>query len=330
MGEGDLRRVVSTGEHLGHEADDAPSDLGHWQVGRVAVVGAGGFLGGYLLDEVRRVAPTAELVGVIRPGGTRPERPEVRFTTELPSADVVFHVAGGGAIGASLEDPLGDLLRHTGTVVESLERLRRTPNARFVLASSAAVYGPAASPVEETARRRPTSPYGVSKAAAEEYVRVYRDLYGVDGRIARIANPYGPGQRSRVVYDLAVRAISEGAPLVLRGDGRERRDFIHARDVARAMIRIAALGEPGGVYNVGTGRPTELRRLGELVAASCGLPEGSVTTDGKVQPGAVAEFYPSVEKLEALGFRPLVPLPGGIAETVAWIRHERRAARGGP
>ena len=162
----------------------------------------------------------------------------------------------------------------------------------------------------------------MSKLAAEHYATVYRHRYGVDCRVARIGNPYGPGQRRLAIYDLARRALREGAPLHIRGDGCEVRDFIHGEDAARALVAIARRGEPGGVYNVGSGRPVSLREVATCIASSAGLPTGAVEADGQVEEGKVSVFYPCVQRLAGLGFQATRTLSEGIAQTVEWLRNE--------
>ncbi len=243
----------------------------------------------------------------------------VEYLAALPASDLVFHLAGSSGIEESLEDPRQDLLNNALGTLEVLEAARRMPGARVVVASSAAVYGRVQGLVSEEQPPHPISPYGVSKLAAEAYVRSYAHLHGVEGLIARVGNPYGPGQRRRVIYDLARRALHEPPPLRLRGSGSEVRDFVHASDVAGALIAIALHGAPGETYNVGSGRAVTLREVAEYVARAAGLPASAVRPDDTPTPGKVDEFRPSIDKLAGLGYQAAVPLERGIEQTVAWV-----------
>jgi len=274
---------------------------------RIAVTGGSGFLGTFLLAVLKEELPDAVVL-------------EVGRGQPLPESDVVFHLAGSVGIEASLADPSLDLDSNAGETLRRLEELRAASRKPyFVLASSCSVYGAAASPVPEDAPRVPRSPYGASKAAAELLVGAYGFLAGIGGRIARIANPYGPGQRRLVVYDLARRALAEPGPLRVRGTGEEIRDLVHGEDVARALVAIATRGEDGGIYNVGSGVPAAMRDVAASIARAAGKRPEDIGFEGTGEPGKVDTFVPSIDRICALGFQPRRSLAEGLEETVRWI-----------
>jgi UDP-glucose 4-epimerase len=284
-------------------------------------MGAAGFLGTYLLQALVEEIPDVQITGV-DPRAPESPVPDIKYSKVLVPADVLFHLAGGAGIAASMDNPEADLEANTKLTLQVLEAIRAGRASTMVLASSCAVYGIANGAAREDLPPQPISPYGVSKLAAEHYVRVYHLLHKIDGRIARIGNAYGPGQRRLVVYDLVKRALEQGAPLRLRGDGMEVRDFIHAKDVARGLIAIALRGKPGGVYNVSAGQPLSLLELATMIATAAGLPNESVECSKEQEIGKVREFYPSTERLAGLGFRVSEPIEQGITETVNWVRNE--------
>ena len=286
---------------------------------RLTVTGARGFLGRYLVRALRAEWPDARIFAVVSEPPAEPAH-DLEYVADLPESDIVFHLAGSSGVERALEDPFRDLGENALGALRVLETIRRMPGVRLVLASSAAVYGHAAGVVSEAQPPEPISPYGISKLAAEGYVRAYAHLYGVEGCIARIGNVYGPGQRRLAIYDLARRALHEPPPLILRGAGWEVRDFVHASDVARALITIARLGAPGEAYNVGSGRSVTLLEVADLVASAAGLPVGEVRPDGTAAPGKAGRFSPSIDKLARLGYRAAIGLEDGIEETVAWVR----------
>lgn len=284
---------------------------------RISVTGAAGFLAPYVLQALHGL--DAELVGVT---GREPEmRVEgVTYRETLPVSDIVLHLGGRASIDRSVSDPFADLEANAAGTLRVLEAVRHMPAARLVLASSVAVYGDVEGVIDESVTPRPVVPYGVSKLAAEGYVRSYGRLHGVVGCIARLGNVYGPGQRQLVVFDLARRATTTGAPLVVRGTGSDVRDFVHAADAARALVRIALAGEPGEIYNIASGEPVTVRRVAELVAAAAGLGQDAVRADGQVRVGTTGVSRPSIEKIGRLGYEARVPLETGLAATVAWVR----------
>ena len=288
---------------------------------RVAVTGANGFLGSHLLAALRQAMPEGDIRGVVRSDPVH-RVPGVTYTDDLRPTDLLFHLAGSPGIAASLRDPSQDLDSNADLTLAMLEAVRAGAASTIVLCSSCAVYGAVEGPAYEDQPLQPISPYGVSKLAAEKYTIVYHRLHGLDGRVARISNPYGPGQRKLAIYDLARRALGQGTPLRIRGDGAAVRDFIHAEDAARGLITIGLRGEPGGVYNVGSGHPVTVRTVATHVAKAAGLPADAIEVDGRVEVAKVSRFFPSVQRLAGLGFQATRPLAEGIQETVDWLRNE--------
>jgi UDP-glucose 4-epimerase len=118
--------------------------------------------------------------------------------------DVIFHLAGNSSVPQSLLHPARDLQSNLMPTLRLLENLKNRSSAPLlVFASSAAVYGePSYVPVDEQHPTCPTSPYGVSKLRAEQYITVYSELYGIRAVLLRLFPVYGPGQRKQIVYDL--------------------------------------------------------------------------------------------------------------------------------
>jgi UDP-glucose 4-epimerase len=286
---------------------------------RVAVTGTHGFLGRVLYDALCR---NLDRVVPIR----RRESGSGTLYEALPSCDVLYHAGGGSTVAAAMENPLGDLRAHVHSLVEILEAARRGTVGTVVLASSAAVYGDFDGMVTESTPRRPVSAYGASKLSAEIYLETYCRQFGLDGRIARIANPYGPGQRKYVIFDLVHRALTAQPPLRLRGTGTEIRDFVFVDDAVAALIAVGERGARLNAYNIGSGEPVALRTVASLVASAAALQPDAVQVDGDGEPGKIKSFYCSTDKIHALGWVPQTSLELGIAATVRWVREEMACA----
>ncbi len=201
-----------------------------------------------------------------------------------------------------------------------LERAR-DESARFVFASSAAVYGhPDTVPIPEDAPTEPTSPYGLSKLAAEQYVRLYADLYDLSAVVLRYFNVYGPGQLDgdySAVISVFVDQAATGDPITVEGDGSQTRDFVHIDDVVQANL-LAAASEDAGVFNVGTGESVSILELAEIVRDVIGSDSQIVHTESR--SGDIDRSRANVSKLESdLGFEPSVPLENGL-ETLSGQR----------
>lgn len=316
---------------------EPPTPCGSALVKSVLVTGAAGFLGRYVarhfaregwrvvgIDE--RTPENAELGAgdyrqILLPGQA--------FVELVCSAapQVCVHCAGRAAVGLSLEDPAADYRGNTTMVFEVLDTLRRhAPACRFVLLSSAAVYGnPASLPVAEEHAVAPLSPYGYHKRQAELLCEEFARLYQLPTVCARIFSAYGPGLRRQVMWDICHRALSLGQ-LSLRGTGAESRDFIHATDIARALHLLATVAPAAGeIYNVASGREVTIADLAAQLLAA--LPSKvQPAFDGMASPGNPLNWRADTTKIAKLGFTPSVPLQAGLVAVATWCRMELAGA----
>ncbi|HEV3471025.1 MAG TPA: NAD(P)-dependent oxidoreductase, partial [Pyrinomonadaceae bacterium] len=256
---------------------------------KLLITGSNGFVGG----SVGRWAARAghEVLGVARASQPAPGWPgayaqadalasDLTETINAFAPDALLHAAGTASVGASLKAPLDDLRASVLTWANVLDSVRRSRSRPLVLfPSSAAVYGDLPElPARESEDPRPISPYGFHKAACELLAREYADCFGLDILVCRLFSVFGEAQRRLLVWEL-YRQFAGPDPVVwLEGTGEETRDYLHADDVAAALLELAAGPRGGGrclVVNVGSGVETgvlELARgVGALVAPSKGV-----------------------------------------------------------
>lgn len=251
--------------------------------------------------------------------------PDARLSELLRSAApaVCVHCAGRASVGLSMEQPAEDYRGNTLLVFELLEALRRTvPRCRFILLSSAAVYGdPASLPVSETHAVQPLSPYGYHKRQAELLCEEFSRIYALPTACARIFSAYGPGLRRQVIWDICQKWLATGA-LTLHGTGAESRDFIHAGDIAQGLrvLAEAAPGE-GDIYNLATGREVTIAELAHLLLAALGAKTEPIF-DGRATPGNPLRWRADIAKISALGFQPATSFESGIAAVAQWTKTE--------
>jgi UDP-glucose 4-epimerase len=180
-------------------------------------------------------------------------------------------------------------------------------------------------PTPETEPRTPESPYGVAKKLVDEYLRYFKDAYGLDYVSLGYANVYGPRQdphgEAGVVAIFSQRML-RGERCTIFGDGSQRRDYVYVEDVTDACVRAANIG--GGVYlNIGTGRETSVVQLFDMLKERVsGYTRTAEFADAK--PGDIPRscLDPSAAK-KHLGWEPWTTLEDGFTATVDWFAEHR-------
>jgi UDP-glucose 4-epimerase len=300
----------------------------------VLITGAAGFLGRYVARHFFERGYRVVGVDSSPPENTPSERLAVYHQFRLPDSNLLpllrddppelcIHCAGRASVGLSMTHPAGDYYGNAALTFEVLELLRNvSPRCRFVLLSSAAVYGnPVSLPVGEDQPTRPISPYGFHKHLAEHICREFHSVYGIPTASVRIFSAYGPGLRRQVVWDLCRKAI-ECEQLELQGTGEETRDFIHAKDVARGLdVVLHHAPMRGEAYNLAMGVQVSIANLAAVVLRALNL-DRKVIFSGENAPGNPLRWHADITKLSALGFRPSVDLEQGIQSFAGWSREE--------
>jgi dTDP-glucose 4,6-dehydratase len=170
----------------------------------------------------------------------------------------------------------------------------------------------------------PNSPYAASKAAADLVARSYAVTYGLDVRITRCSNNYGPYHFPEKVIPLFVTNLLDGLPVPLYGVGANIRDWLFVGDHCRGLALVLEKGAPGEIYNIGGGRELSNRSLTELLLDATGR-DWSFVNEIVDPRGAAHDHRYSVDygKIAALGYRPEMSFEDGLAQTVQWYREHR-------
>ncbi|MHA2358137.1 MAG: NAD-dependent epimerase/dehydratase family protein [Candidatus Heimdallarchaeaceae archaeon] len=236
----------------------------------------------------------------------------------LPEIDYIIHCAAQISPEKSVEKPIFDAKINILGTLQLLEYARKKDISKFLLLSSAATYGnPQFLPITETHPRNPISPYGISKLVSEKYTLLYADLYNLDTIVLLPFNVYSDLQKENdpyagVIYKF-IKSIKNNKAPVIQGDGHQTRDFIHVKDVARA-IEIA-LNKRGvcKTINIGSGEPISILELANMLIKFSKSDLEPVFD--KPREGDIRESYASTKtaKLE-LGFTPEIKLEKGLEE----------------
>jgi nucleoside-diphosphate-sugar epimerase len=246
-------------------------------------------------------------------------------------ADVVFHLASPASPGKSPYSYMSlpfETLRAGSCGTWTLLDYAKARRAVFVLASTSEVYGdPEVSPQPESywGNVNPVGPravYDEAKRFAEALSSAYAREFGLDVKIARIFNTYGPKMRpddGRVVSNMVVQALT-GRPLTVYGDGSQTRSFCYIDDMVKGLVRLAE-SDLNGPCNLGN--PSEFRiiELAELVRQL--VPDAPEITYEPLPPDDPKQRRPDISlATERLGWEPKVPLAEGLKKTIEWYRAE--------
>lgn len=307
----------------------------------VLVTGGAGFIGSHVADELIAAGHRVVIVDDLSTGHREnvpaaatfyaadicdaPKMAEIFATEQI---EAISHQGARANVRASMEDPITYATTNVLGTLVLLELARKHKCHKFVFASTGgAVYGEGYSedgsklPFTEKTWPQPKDNYGANKLSMEFHLDLYHANYGLKYTILRYPNVYGPRQDSK--GEAGVVAIFAGAmlakqPIKINGDGKQQRDFCYVGDVARAN-RLALESEVIGIYNVGTGIPTDINTIFQQLAAITGYSQAPTYLPRPV--GEVRATYLDSSKIKAaLGWEPQVSLQEGLTRVVAWLR----------
>jgi len=233
----------------------------------------------------------------------------------------VVNFASQSMVAESWANPDHWFMTNTVSTVRLQEGLRRAPTLqRYVHISTPEIYGSTAGDITEDAPFNPSTPYAVSRAAAETTMRLYQRNYGFPVVFTRAANVFGPGQQLYRIIPRTILCIRLGERLQLHGGGASERSFIHIDDVSEATLRIALGGRDGEAYHISTPRQISIRALVELICTRMGTTLDQVAEVVGERVGKDAAYWLNSDKLRGeLGWSDQVSLEQGIDETIAWV-----------
>jgi nucleoside-diphosphate-sugar epimerase len=240
--------------------------------------------------------------------------------------EVIFHQAALGSVPRSVDTPIESDEVNTGGTVTVLDVARRQGVRRVLFAASSAAYGETpALPKREDMAPMPMSPYAVTKLAAEHYLKVFADIYGLETINLRYFNVFGPNQTPDGAYAAAIPRFIEaalaGRPITIFGDGEQTRDFCYIDNTVRANLLAASSPKKlaGEVVNIAGGRRIGLNDLCREIGRVMG--HDVVVEHVAPRAGDIRHSLADVGAARALlGYEPLVRWEDGLAPTLAYLR----------
>lgn len=244
--------------------------------------------------------------------------------------DVVFHLAAVPRVGYSVEHPIESNDVNVSRTLSLLDACKGNVE-RVVFASSSSVYGGRSAgqfASHENDARLPKSPYALQKAIIEDYLRLYKELYGMDSVCLRFFNVFGPNQLGNSPYATAVsswmHAIKTGAPMRSDGDGEQTRDMCYVDNVTDACVKASQVPKftnflDGRPFNVACGKAVSNNQILENLLKR--YPDAKVI-NAPSRPGDVKHTLADVSRAGAeLGYTPSVDFWEGLNRTIDWVEN---------
>ncbi len=308
---------------------------------RTLVTGAAGFVGRHL---IRVLAGTTEIVGWHRPGHApepvgdvswRPvdltDRVTVFRDIAASKPNAIFHLAAAPSVRQSWTDPLPHLRTNVLGTHYLLEAVRRADIAcRILIVSSGQVYAASETAVDEDARLRPISPYGLTKLGEEQLALRACEDDDLDVVVARPYNHIGPGQSPEFAvahFARQIARIEAGLEPARLGVGNlsARRDTSDVRDVVDAYAQLMSLGQSGRAYNVCSGTATAVGAMLDALLSRAAVPVQLEHAADRLRPNDVPVMFGDRSRIESeVGWTPRIPLEQTLADTLEyWRAHVR-------
>jgi UDP-glucose 4-epimerase len=299
---------------------------------KILVTGGAGFIGSHLVDHLVGEGYSVRVLDNLSSGSLKNianhlKTGKVDFIKgdicdgiavkrSVENIDAVFHLAAQISVPASIKDPNTTFNTNLAATVDLLNASVQAHIKKFLFASSCAVYGDShVLPISEKCVTNPISPYAESKLIAERYCLGFSERKLLETVVFRFFNVYGPRQGMNDYSGVITRFIErsrQGLPLVIYGDGLQTRDFVNVQDIVQALMSgLKCSTSNGEAFNVGTGKPSSVKELAELIMHLTS--QSNEIQYEKPRAGDILESYADVSKAKnLLGYSPKVMLGDGL------------------
>jgi len=310
---------------------------------RALITGINGFAGGQLAEHL--LAQGWDVVGIALHAGVKVatlqdrvrvwaadllDREACRDALAAAQPDVIFHLAAQAHVPTALSDPGATINTNIMAQLNLLESLRALgQDPVVVVACTSEEYGavrPEHIPVNEGAPLRPNNPYAFSKVAQDMLALQYFLAFGTRTVRLRLFNHIGPRQSDAYVVSSFARQIArieqgQQEPVVRVGNLAAQRDFTDVRDVARAYEQAALQGEPGEVYNIGSGQPIAIQAILDRLTERSNVSIAVEIDPQRVRPVDIPVIACDASRLRTrTGWTPAIPMERSLADILDYWR----------
>ena len=242
---------------------------------------------------------------------------DLKKLMSLRKANTVIHLAAIASVVESIDNPTFVNDVNVNGTLNVLEFCRKKKIKKIVFMSSAAIFGNYEKKITESTIAIPTTIYGSSKLTGEQYCKIYSELFGINTIILRPFNIYGLRQNDTYagVITKFLTRLKQNKPLIIFGDGKQTRDFIHVTDIAKIILKSLSYKTKFNIFNLATGKSTSINQLVSIFLKSSKVEMKPIYK--KAIPGVVIHNSTEINKIKKiLGFNPQIKLEQGIKELI--------------
>ena len=299
----------------------------------VLVTGGAGFIGSHLTEGLLSAGYRVRVMDNLSQGHREWVHGDAEFLEgDITSKDEcrqacagvsgIFHLAAMSRVAPSVDNIEGCTLPNVVGTQNILSAAREAGVRRLVYTGSSTFYGNTAPPHSEDMPSEFLNFYSLTKAVGEQYCFLFDRQYGLSTAVVRYFNVYGPRQPQTGTYALVLgiflKRLAQGLPLVIHGDGSQRRDFVHVKDAVAATIRVYESDARAEVFNVGSGTNVSIKEIAGMISAN--------QEHAPRRAGDAEITLADITRIRTrLGWEPKISLEEGLRELIQ-LTHEHRAA----
>ena len=306
------------------------------------ITGGAGFIGSHLCDYLLELKSTQKIIIIdnLKDGSKKNlklslKNKKVKLYKKdiknkekifnlFKNIDVVFHLAAQSDIVPSIENPVEYYQSNVNGTLNILETMRDQNVKKIIFAASSSCYGiPKFIPTKEIDQIDLRYPYAFSKNMAEQMIVHWSRVYNINYISLRLFNVYGPRSRTNSAYGAALGIFMKqklsNSPYTVVGDGKQKRDFIHVRDVSKAFYKAGVSQQKNKIFNVGSGKPVTVNYLLRLIGdqQKVYVPK---------RPGEPNVTHADIKKIKKfLKWKPEISIEKGIKNVLENINYWKRA-----